>query len=288
MPFVEVFVQVVGMLREKGEVEVEELLEASKGRRRTLYRVLEALKMAGLVTSPRRGVYRWFEADVETYTEAELNLLKPHWKNLWNSIMLLTKGGYRLYGQSYDAEVGRRYLPDLESHLKTGYPEIYELYEKLRSLREQRDRMMKLIEDEVKALAGEEFKTVLSTFRYKNEALQNFATLVIDRMRDVLTEGSLWMDEDRYWEVKEDGVWCGGRLLLPPNGSPEGAKKFIVEQSQRLLESYREVFKLEGDIYRVREELNSKLDDLAKRIESGLHLRGRCKTCEDRPRIVEG
>ena len=220
----------------------------------------------------------------EEYTKEELEILKPHWENIKQSMLYLLSP-YLGRDKKYDIDVALKYMPDLEGHLESGYHQIYELYDEWCKKREEKAEKEKMLKEKTFKEVEKEFGDTISGYKYREAALTNLSELVIERMRCMLTNSSLWMDEDRSWEEKEGELWCGGRLLPPRNREEvkEALKK--ISQNEELKRLHEEVFKLEDEVYKLKTSLDKELTLLIKRVESGLPLRGYCNTCSDRPKV---
>jgi len=275
LPFEFVFTEAVKLLREKGEVSKKEFEEkVGKNRLRTLYRVLNALGRAGLVTQPKKGVYRWFEVERE-YTREELEILSQHGQLFRDSVL------YLLERRNCDYEKAKEYMPELLSHLDTGYPEIYELYVECEEMIKEIDRLR----DKIKAKIREKIE---KTFGEKASGLEHaFAELVLERTIYVVRGYRHFADDSKYLEVKEGGIYYRGVRVLNAKENIQRVAEFTSKTSDEIFEKCERIVELENEYYEKRRKLKDGLGRILKQIESRMPLEGRCEICRNIPRVVD-
>jgi DNA-binding PadR family transcriptional regulator len=223
------------------------------------------------------------------YTEAEVKMLATHGRQFKDSILYLLE---RRYGRRYDYNAAMRWMPNLESHLRTGYPEVYRLYDDCKKLREEMSRLREEMKHKVEKRFEESFADLLGSLSPddKEGVKRRIAEGVVERANDRLRGYEATVRErDEAWDFI-DGVilYRGTRLLDSARRENLGElRNFVIETSDELMKDYRKILELENVYYEKQKALEKELDDrLLKGIESDLPLRGRCRTCEDIPRIV--
>ena len=272
LPFEYVLVEAVKLLREKGEVTKREFEEkVGKDRLRTLYRVLNALERAELVKQPKKGVYRWYEVE-RTYTREECEVLSQHAELLRDSVLFL------LEKRGYDYERAKMFMPELLSHLKTGYPEVYRTYIECEEMKKRIDKLRDKIKEEIK-------ERIEKTFGGKT-SLDTFAELILERAIYVVRGYRHFADDIKYLEMKESGIYYRGTLVLNAEEGIQEVAEFISKTSDEILEKCERVVELENEYYEKRKELKKGFERILKKIECGMPLKGRCEICSD-VRVVD-
>ena len=207
-------------------------------------------------------------------------------------------GGVGLYG---DSEYGRlreiinhEYEEEFIQHLRTGYPEIYNLYEEWEKLvkgkkGEIKGEILKRLEEFEEQLDKEiknrEFKIISNTFS-SNDSKVVFK--YIREMFRILFEEkiakNIKVEEKIKLEVENGKVYCSLYKANPISPNPlikDELEKLIKEvlNSKKLLNLYKEYYKLRKRKEYLEKELYEKVEELAKIVNSGNPIEGYCNLC---------
>jgi DNA-binding Lrp family transcriptional regulator len=259
--------EIVSILRSGGPIAASDLLPKTKASRKTVYRALDTLKEAGIVVE-KGGLYYFFQdADVRVYeTRSDYELALKHSEKLVPGLeyLMLSSTG-KEHGEK------ERSGESVVMHLKTGYPEIYKLSEKVDSVRtsiktEKRDFRQKFEEK-----LRKEFSSGLLYPEY------SFIIVYEDIMNVVRGSERVFLDN---FQVENHRVTCGGYTLAKEHLA-ETLKKFLEDQEVATtnMDHCRKIAELQNGYFEAKSEFDKQAELLKHQVENGTPLQGRCSIC---------
>jgi predicted transcriptional regulator len=268
-------VELIKALRE-GPVKSAKLLEQVKASRRTFYRVLSALKDAG-VAKEIDGYYYWYEhLDVEKYSsdfEAKQALNHSVTVAAGLQYMLPCTGRYYVEGKP---EADREYVSYALAHLKTGYLEFYEVSKKTEEIRKRMvDGENQFIEKVKQRILSTQLKLLEDT---KEVTAENLGKNICEDIKE-----SLRGRKPRNLEslrIEEDLVYSG---LYKLSGKEEfdSIKRLTEaeEASKKHVEDCRRIVELENEYYIQMKHFEKSVKTLIMKVLNGTPLKGKCDLC---------
>jgi len=267
LPLVEALVQIVGIIRKRGEVSSHELLEKlSRLKKRTFWRALNALERAELVKQKERGVYVWYVHVFEN--EAELRAHLRHSRKLIPGLKSL----YRAYKVKdlTEGEATPAYVTCAQMHLRTGYEKIYDIYKKSQRKKVEIQRKEKQFFETVNERLGK--LSLLRGIVYPDTV----AKVMLDDIKSVLRSGkpsfTLSIEGD---EVKAD------KHVLGKKEAADQLKEFI-EKEEASAENRNlcsQILKLARKYCEHVSKLEREVNHLILKVENAEPLLGTCDLC---------
>ena len=133
----EAMVAIAGYLRERGRAGAGELVKlVGATRRRTVYRALRALEGLGLIRREGRGRYVWYSEELKKFEDLDPSKaawLAKHYAVLRRTALTLSEVSSKRL-EDLERKVPGPELECLLEHLRTGYPEAYGEYLRLREV----------------------------------------------------------------------------------------------------------------------------------------------------------
>jgi len=247
------------------------LMEKTQASRKTLYRALGTLKEAELVVE-KDGIYYYFEdIGVRVYeSKADHELALKHSEKLVLGLDYLVLHSMRGGWVTPPAE-GERYKDYAIMHLKTGYRELSELYEKLESIRRSIDTEKEAFQEKFREKLLNEFP---SEILYPAQVF----TVVYEDIMNVLRGSKHSFLGD--FKVEDRKARCGAYALAEEELA-ERLKIFLEQEeaSKENIDHCRKIAGLENQYFETRSKFDKEIELLKLRVENGTPLQGRCSIC---------
>ncbi|MCD6502876.1 MAG: hypothetical protein J7K58_01380 [Euryarchaeota archaeon] len=229
----------------------------------TLYRILNVLKEADLVYVDKKGRYQYkWKKGIREYSKKNYEIAMNHSK-----LLLESKNLEELVENEHFLK-----------HLKTGYPDIYELYMNWKNAKEN---VKKAEEDFENAIKREILE---AGFKITGKLEKSKGKVVSTAILDLIKYLYLSDIRDIELESDEDKVYCESFRAVPisldPSAIPE-LKDLIIKliNSKRLRKIYEKYAKLRDEESNKWSELEKKLTFLISKVEHGEPLKGFCDLC---------
>jgi len=240
----------------------------------TLYEIIKILENSGVIYREEDGKYYfiWRKEIQEFKTKGEYEAKLRHSEQFLKKTLEKDKIKY-----------WERLISDENfiQHLKTGYPEIYELYMEFRqfekAIKNEENICKKLIEEELRKFNFEVVKNIDEAKGKRiNYTIYNLLKVYFDRL---LKLGySISISADPSGIVKD--VTSGYGLSCDESMARE-IEKIVNEllKSEKLRDAYNKLRELELRKINVYYNLKSKIEFLMEKIKHGEPLRGYCGLC---------
>ena len=232
-------------------------LLAETDTRRRCQSARAALLDASLVTQPRLspqekgGIRKYFRlskrgeiivdailyskkiSDKVKYTTRELEILSTHSSLMQDSVMQLLK----LSSDEYNIRRAEMYLPNLISHLKTGYSEIYDILETTKELDNKRVEARSDLKSRIKDRLKKDIKEIT------DNQMKNIYEVIDEKMRLRLKDYPSHIEEKI--QKCDNGIFYKERRLLNNVKPVQEVKGFITNISNDYFDEYRLLEELE-------------------------------------------
>lgn len=262
-------------------MEPGELLRACKEKadmsRKTFYRALDALKESGVVVT-QVGKHYWYEfVDARVFgSEYEAKQALHHSSNIATGLkhLLGSQGTYSTWGEQAP---NPKYVRHALMHLKTGYREIFEVFEKSEKIKEQ------IHEEELKLKRELEAKLLSSSI--KTSYPEHIVDIVLSDLKETLRGRKTFFLDDLRIQNRQVKSGAYTSLLdakeADMNKMFESLKHFIAteESARENRKSCMEVVELESKYYNLRKAFDREIENLIMLVENGNSLKGRCQIC---------
>lgn len=266
---------IIRTLREKGGLSTRDLFADVGGSRRTFFRALSALKEAGVVVKVGEKYY-WYEfVEERVYGSAfEAEQALHHSRIIVSGLnYILQRGRYSVEGELRSRE---EFKERALMHLRTGYPEIYRVYERAEGAREEAFVEERRVRDGIKARLPASLQVAEPEY---------VAEIIVEDIKEDLTgRAPRFLPRLR---VEGGEVRCAPYTLIPSEAydEPMGAfgelRSFITreESEEGNRGSCGRILNLANRYYNLRQTFEHEIEDLIAMVESGTPLRGRCRLC---------
>ncbi len=264
----------------KGAKTVKELEERCGASKSTVYRIIKALEKAGLVEW-KKGEYVKWKSEIQAFESKEnYEIALNHSKRLFleaEDVELESLKGELKY-INYKKLLENKYFIN---HLKTGYPEIFELYEEWKKIKDDSENKFKEFLDEVRKKVKErgfKIKKHESEVAKGKEVYDLISTLIFDLIRDNIRI------EDVRLSVDEERVYCEPYKAISISSDPSmllELRELIISllNSEKLRKIYDEYRRLRIEENKVYSQLEDKIKFLVEKVKHGEPLRGYCGLC---------
>ena len=259
-------VDILRLLKTEGPMPAERLRVKTGASKKTFYRALGTLKDAELIVD-KDGLYYYFE-DISAgvyKTKADHEVALRHSEKIVVGLIDLVSGSETQRTSAKE----ERYRAYALMHIKTGYLEASELYQKLESMKEN-------IETEKQALR-EEFKgNLVKTFPSGLLHPEHAFTVVYEDIMSFLRGGKrTFLDS---FQVQDQKVTCEG-YILADGKIARRLKTFLEQEESKENLDYRKIARLENQYFEAKAKFDKEMELLKLRVENGTPLQGRCTIC---------
>ena len=267
-------VNILKYLKDNGKADHDELLKISKSKRRTYYRALEALKEANIIIKGDDGRFYWYEfIQTRSYkSEFEAREALNHSKNVVKGLRYLimeNKWGV----EQEDNEADERYSEYAKIHMRNGYPDIFDYYNKSERVREERLKLENRVKEKIYARIQPSHQILFP---------EHLARLIIEDIKEMLIGR-----EPAYLKgliIEGEEVKSIGYILAKKESFNE-LNNFIVvnENDKENRNDCGEMLKLGTEYYQLKEKLRGGIDMIIMQVTNGTPLHGTCELC---PKII--
>jgi len=245
----------------------------------TLYTILKILKEAGLIYRDEDGKYYYsYRKGIRAFSEKNYKIALNHSKQ----ILLEAEDAPSESLRGKLEHISYRRLIDNEyflQHLKTGYPEIYELYQKWKKSKEDLEAKWKEFEDEVKREVEEKgfkIRNSESETAKGREVYDTISYLIRRLYSNNIKDIKLGLDRK--------AVYCEPFKAVIISSDPSvisELRDLIVSlvNSKKLRKIYDECRELSIKKSEAYSKLEEKLKFLVEKVKHGEPLRGYCDLC---------
>lgn len=253
--------------RRYGPTEIAKALDKSKA---SISAQLTALWKAHKIEKDAEGKYSVKES------RGDLEVFRGHCEQLSSSILYLLQAP--LFGHPQDKGRALRHVEDVESHMKTGYPEAFERYSHSKELIEKVGRLRREMADDLRERYSQAFKL----HDQAGIDLSLNVWLIVESEVNSRVSGSVSAARDeKKWTYQGGGLWCDRIQFSHQETSKARGKKFVLEMAARYEGKYRETLDLSKDYSNVKGESDNLMRKMLKRIENGFPLEGYCEDCKE-------
>ena len=195
--------------------------------------------------------------------------------------------------KNFERIIEREYREEFIQHLKTGYPEIYKLYEEWeRKRKEMINKWNKFKEELSKEIESKGFKIVPSnSSSIEDRVVFKRIHKMFRKLFDKKIVKNIKIDEQIKLEVKNEQIYCSLYLAGPisPNPSIKDELERLIKDllnSDKLINLYKEYNKLRERREEIEKELYEKIKRLAKDIKLGKPIKGYCDSCPEEYKVL--
>ena len=195
--------------------------------------------------------------------------------------------------KNFEKIIDREYKEEFIQHLKTGYPEIYKLYEEWeRKKREVIKKWDEFKEELSKEIENRGFKIVPSNSSpIEDRVVFKRIHKMFRKLFDKKIGKNIKIDEQVKLEVKNEQIYCSLYLAGPisPNPSIKDELEKLIKDllnSDKFIKLYKEYDKLKKRREEIEKELYGKVRQLAKEIELGMPIKGYCDSCPEEYKVL--
>lgn len=266
---------IIRTLREKGGLSTNDLFTEVGGSRRTFFRAKRVLEETGVVVKVGEKHY-WYEFMEERVYESAFEAEQA----LHHSRIVASGLNYILQRGRYSADGGLRPREEFKehalTHLRTGYPEIYRIYERAEGAREKAFLEERRVKDGIKDRLPSSLQV----------AEPEYVTEIIfeDIKRDLTGRAPHLLPRLR---VERGEVRCSPYTLIPSDVYDESMDAFEELRNFITREESDEgnrvgcgrILNLANRYYNSRQTFKHEIEDLIAMVESGTPLKGRCRLC---------
>jgi DNA-binding transcriptional ArsR family regulator len=265
--------KIIKALREKGAMNTGELMKASGAAKRTFYRALDTLQEAGIVRKEGE-MYSWYEfARARVYeSDAEFTLTLNHSRNIASGLNYLMHVRKRSYLVEEGSVSGDKYEEYALVHLRSGYSNLFAVFEKTEAFKSQIEREEKTLKEAI-----EERLTALS-LPTKTLYPKNVATGVCEDIKMALRghePGFL-----TNLRVDAGHVTSGGYTFAGEDVA--GQVRDLIqkeEASEENRQTGKKIVEIENRYYTLQQGLQKEIEALIMQVENGTPLQGSCQMC---------
>ena len=255
----------------KRSLSSKDLQKETKIPERTMFRVLDELKAAGLIVDID-GRHFWYEnAATKVFSnESEKKHALDHSRFLVSGLKSVFRE-FPFVDMIYrDLQPRIEYEKNWLAHMNSGYPLLSQDYERLMRTKEEINKEEnKFIEDIVKKLSINNINT---------SSPEDLGKIILYDIREVLRGH----DPSYLINLKVNSEYAESNpFRLGPREMFETLKSFITseEKSDENVRSCRKIIAQENSYYDLRIRLETDLTELMKKVENGVPLGGRCIIC---------
>lgn len=249
----------------------------------TLYEIIGLLMEANMIYKEEGIYYYYWRKEFQEFDDSieYETKLKHSEKLLVGDVNIVNRDEIKI---STRKTFSYEYLIE---HLKTGYPEIYEIYKKLSEIKSEREKIERLFSEEIRKKFGEKFEFIEDEdFEITPEErrkgnyvyLENIKDLIEKilkrRLKDFPATHKLKIQGGRIYSAKYD-AGC----LSDNENVIENLEKLILEAADLTYEIYSNLMEIRNEEKKLGIELKKKIDLLRLKVESGEPLKGYCKGC---------
>ena len=195
--------------------------------------------------------------------------------------------------KNFERIIYREYKEEFIQHLKTGYPEIYKLYEEWEiKKKEMVNKLDKFKEELSKEIENRGLKIVPSnSSSIDDRVVFKRIHKMFRKLFDKKIVKNIKIDEQVKLEVKNEQIYCSLYLAGPISPNPlikDELEKLIKDllNSDKLINLYKEYDKLRKERDEIEKELYGKVRQLAKKIELGQPIKGYCDSCPEEYKVL--
>jgi len=195
--------------------------------------------------------------------------------------------------KNFERIIYREYKEEFIQHLKTGYPEIYKLYEEWKKMKREMLRKWDEFKEELsKEIENRGFKIAPSnSSSIEDRIVFKKIHKMFRKLFDKKIVKNIKIDEQIKLEVRNGQIYCSLYLAGPisPNPSIKDELEILIKDilnSDKFINLYKEYDKLRKRIEEIEKELYEKIERLVKKIELGNPIKGYCDSCPEEYKVL--